>query len=51
MGSCPMQNEPIEVTIQVTQVLEKLNILSYLRKWANDLKVDDLLERALKEME
>jgi hypothetical protein len=26
MGNCPMQNEPIEVTIQVTRVLEKLNI-------------------------
>ncbi len=122
-----MQNEPIEVTIQVTQVLENLNIpyfisgslacvpflqsqlarahkqtflfetevsakfsspediilaklewyrlggeaserqwrdilgvlktrageldLGYLRKWANELKVNDLMERALKEME
>ena len=25
--------------------------LEYLRKWANELKVSDLLERALKEME
>jgi hypothetical protein len=26
MEACPMQNEPIEVTIRVTQVLEELNI-------------------------
>lgn len=35
-----MQNEPIEVTLKV---------IGYLRKWAMELKVSDLLDRALKE--
>ena len=73
-----MQNEPVEVTLRVTSVLEKLGVpyliggslastlygmvrttqdsdvigeldLGYLRKWAKELKVNDLLERAIKE--
>jgi hypothetical protein len=71
-----MQNEPIEVTLRVTGILEKLGIpyvsgetserqwrdilgilktregeldIEYLRKWAEDLNVTDLLERAFKE--
>lgn len=62
-----MQNEPLEVTLKVTGILEKLGIpyfisgslastlyggeldLGYLQKWAENLQVSDLLERALKE--
>ena len=80
-----MQNEPVEVTLKVTDVFEKLGVdtilaklesyrmggevsdrqwrdiigvlktrageldLAYLRKWAEELHVSDLLERALKE--
>ena len=72
-----MQNEPVEVTLKVSGVLEKLGVsyliggevserqwrdvlgvlktrrgeldLDYLRKWADDLHVDDLLERGLLE--
>ena len=41
-----MKNEPIEVTLKVTNVLERLG---YLKKWAIDLKIADLLNRALSE--
>lgn len=53
-----MQNEPIEVTLKVTGVLEKLGVLktrageldlNYMQTWAKELKVSDLLQRALKE--
>ncbi len=50
-----MQNEPLEVTIRVTGVLEALRIktrageldMAYLKYWAAELRVSDLLERAL----
>jgi hypothetical protein len=50
-----MQNEPVEVTAKVTSVLQRLKVqqgsldLDYLRQMAKELKVMDLLERALLE--
>lgn len=64
-----MQNEPVEVTLLVTGVFEKLEVsdrqwrdilgvlktrageldLAYLRQWAGELTISDLLERALQE--
>ena len=53
-----MQNEPVEVTLKVSGVFEKLGVLKtrageldldYLRKWADELHVGDLLDRAMKE--
>lgn len=64
-----VQNEPVEVTLLVTGVFEKLEVsdrqwrdilgvlktrageldLAYLRQWAGELTISDLLERALQE--
>lgn len=59
-GEVVMQGEPLEVTLKVTQVLERLGIayliggsldMEYLKRWARDLGIGDLLERALAEVE
>jgi len=52
------QGDATRVTLLVTQAFEQLGVLKtrsgeldldYLRKWAKELKVSDLLDRALKQ--